>query len=149
MCALCVALFLSLILDPSGNGKLELNEIAAKFKPTIYFNYKINIDNIKETEVNGAITLKHADKKRHIYTEQHKIQKTISYLNTIPLAEASRDELPNKSPDVTIHFKGFNEETVGFIRIYGEVFIEDGLTGKLYRSKKNLIIEGIENMDFD
>ena len=72
----------------------------------------------------------------------------IDYLNNIPLVQADKKELPNKSPDLSIRFFDLNDNIVGCIYIYGQVFIEDTTTRKLYRSRKVNIIEGLENIKF-
>lgn len=143
--SLCI-IILATIADP--NKELTINEIFAMFKKTIYLEYEQNINNLKEIDILGPATLKNTDARDCAYTDRKKMQKIIDYLNVIPLVQANKNELPNKSPDLSIRFFDINDNIVGCIYIYGQVFIEDTYTGELYRSKNIHIIEGLENIQF-
>jgi len=143
---------LNLFFNSSPNRKLIIDETLAMFKPTVHLKYHQSIDDIKEIELSGIFVAQHADEKRrgdYILTNKHKIQKVIDYLNRIPLAKATEDELPNKSADGSIKIYNVNGKEVGNFIIYGQVFIKDLITQKLYRSKKDWIIDGIGKMEFD
>lgn len=139
--ALCIIVFLDIYFDPSGNAKLELNEILAKFKPTVYLNFAFNANEIGKVEFQGMSV---SD-----FTNQQKIEKLISYLNDISLAKAKRVELPNRSSDAQVTFYDVHGKKLIAYAIYGQVFIEDLNTNQLYRSKKVWIIEGVENLNLD
>ena len=122
----------------------------AMFKPTVYLDF--NADNIQEVRVGRTDIIQNADEKRedyYVYIDKRKIQKIIDYLRNMKLAEATRDELPNKSADFSIGVINNNGEVVIGMAIYGQSFIEVMADKKLYRSKKDWIIEGIEKMEFD
>lgn len=129
ICILCI--ILDIIFDP--NVKLMVNEILAMFKPTVYLHYQVDIDEVKEVDIGGVVNRR--------YREKSTIKEMVNHLNHIPLAKVSRDELASMSPDVMILFRNNNENIIGRIWIYGDVFIEDPDSGKIYRSKTERILE--------
>lgn len=153
LCIFLLSELLKILRQPPGvDRKLMMDEFIGMFKHTKYFKYQIDVDDIAKVEILGAITLRHTDGKSHIYTDKEKIRKIIDYFNKIPLAEAESSEVPNMSPDVEIRISNENDDFIGVIWIYGQVFIEDRLNeGQLYRSKypRNGIIEGLENLEID
>jgi len=146
----CILAVLYFLLNPSGDGKLILNKIAIIFQSTQFLDYQIDINDVEEVEIMGAVDLHGTDKGNYIYTNKEKISGIIDYLNSIPLVTAHRDELPNMSPDITIQFSNAEKNQTGSIWVYGQVFIEDRISGELYRCKQgNQIIEEIEKLDLD
>lgn len=122
------------------NGKLIKDEFIDWFKPTVSLECSLNVDDIQEVEVFS---------RDHVYTDKKTIKKLIDYLNEIPLAEATREELPNRSADEQITFYSASGRELGAYVFYGQVFIMDLTTEKLYRSKKDWLIEGVEKLIFD
>ena len=145
--AICITLFLLTYFDH--NRKLMLNEFFSMFRPTVFFDYQIDMDTIKEVEIMGTVPMQQADDGGFTFSNKHKIIGIFSYLNEIPLVKADRSELPNMSPDLIIRVSDGNEEVIGTIWIYGQVFIENRDNGELYRSKRYRIIEGLENIEFN
>lgn len=147
----CIIVFIGLFLmNFSNKNDLNLNEIKAYFKHTIFLDYHPDIDEIYEVQIGGAINLSSYDATRHgnaIYNKKHNIEQITNYLNLISLVEATEDELPNKSPDSYIQYFDNNGQIVGSFIIYGQIFIKDIINKKLYRIKKTKtgIVKGLED----
>lgn len=150
VCIVC--LFISLML--SENGDLALNEIKAYFRRTVYLDFHPNVDEIYEIQVGGTVSLQIYDSYERdcaIYNTTRHIEQITDYLTTLKLAEATEEELPNKSCDSFIQYYDKNGTLIRNFLIYGEIFIKDVNNKKIYRIKStgSGIIDGLEELDFD
>ena len=145
----CVLATIIFITDEPSNRKITINEISRFFKPTKFLNCQLNIDEVDKVRIVGTTGLNSPDEGYEIYTDKGKIQKLLDYLNSIPFVAAKKEDLPNMSSDVRIHFKDVSGESIWNISVYGQVYIVDHATGEVLMRKDNTwIIDGIENLDF-
>lgn len=141
------------MIHTSSNGGLALSELKACFKDTVKLDYLSEIEEISEIQIGGAISMSYQDTTKYgnsVYNEKQSIKQITNYLNTISLVEASEDELQNKSPDAYIQYFGYEGGLLRNFIIYGQVFIKDVNTDRLYRIKgfDTGIIEGLEKLTF-
>ena len=151
--ALCYTIGMITDVD-NPNYELMMNELKAKLRKSVHLDFEPDPDSIGELKVYGVIDPTGFDKQEHgdaVYTDKDKIQIITDYLNGLKLAEASDDELPNISADAGIAYYDNDGRELKHYIIYGQVFIKDYGTEKLYRIKTTStgIIEGLEKLDFE
>lgn len=69
---LCIIVLVT-IVDP--NKELTINEVFAMFKKTEYLEYEQNLNNLKEIDVLGPVTLKNTDARDCAYTDRKKCRR--------------------------------------------------------------------------
>lgn len=136
--------------DP--NYELEMSEIKAYFKKTVYLDYAPEYDKISEIQIYSLAEMQNCDKYRDgnaIFNTKDHIKSITECLNSIKLVEASYDDLPNKSADCSIRYYDNEGNMVMQFVLYGGVFINDVYNDKLYRTKytKDDIIEAISTLE--
>ena len=125
----------------------------------IYLSYDLDEENTVYMEVGNWLRLK-GYPEQTVFSDRKIIKKVLDYLNSIPLAPATKEELPNSSSDVYVAFYDGNNNPTLWIQFWGQEFIgigeatgEDRFTERLYRTrdvgKGAFMISGLEALDFD
>lgn len=152
--------------EPPEARKPMIQAFMAKFRPTVYLDCEVNVEEIKEIRVSTPFVLHNADEKKeghYIYTDPQKIKKIMNYFCSMKLCRITKQEaIYNRTPDSYVGIYLKNGEEIDFISVYADEFVrdlqsetrtksgdvDDVYIDDVYRSKKVGVIERINKLDF-
>ena len=127
---------------------------------THYLNYDYEYyagQEISHIGLGSGIKLKGYSEQKFPYetiiTDKRMIKQILDYLNSIPLVPVSEDELLFQASrqDAKLMFYNESGTNTGWIYFKGEEYLRRSLDGKVFkvRDEGMLIVNGLENLDFD
>lgn len=139
---ICILVLLWFDLSLSGNAELELCELKAHFRQSVYIEFSdYIIDDVWEIRIGGVASSEmtlydYYSQDYAVYNTKERIDQIIQYLSTTKFAKSGKNEVPNISCDSSIYFYDENGEAIKRLLLYGTVFIQDiDDNNKIYRIK--------------